>query len=296
MYSRKSTTVLTLAQTLANVALLDENLIASIGPVEPDWFRAGVLLDAQSPLLQVVLDRQAANYPHMEARTKASFFIGEYAWYVAASAVGAYLADKRVPDLSIENVALRFQRYIWHEGDESGEADRIEVRFLSTRCATLPDDPLADDTDSVVLPNPEALVQWMRQTLEAHMTLLIDRVSVETRLSRHALWLVVADTCAGLFLHLGKQLGRQDEAMREGLAFIKASVSPMNNPKTGYITINCNGHCETFRARGGCCRYYTVSETGQDYCSTCVLRKPEDRDERLRQYLAQKTAQQETFA
>jgi ferric iron reductase protein FhuF len=293
MYSRKSATIQTLAQTLTDVALLDENLIASIGPVEPDWFHAAILLDAQSPLLQIVLDRQAANHPHTEARTKASFFIGEYAWYVAASAVGAYLVDKRVPDLSIENVALRFQRYTWHEGDESGEADRIEVRYRSTRCVALPDDSLAADPDMLTLPDAAALREWMRQALEAHMTPLIDRVSAETRLSRHALWLVVADTCAGLFLHLGKQLGRQDEAMHEGLAFIRASASPMNNPKTGYITIESNGHCETFRARGGCCRYYTVSETADSYCSTCVLRKPEERDERLRQYIAQKIARQE---
>jgi hypothetical protein len=293
MDSREPTAPLTLAQTLSRVAQVDENLIASIGAAEADWFPAAILLNSEVDCLQAALDRQAAHHPHMEARTKASYFIGEYAWYVAASAVGAYLAEKRVPDLATENVALRFQRYTWHEDGASGEADRIEVRFLSTRCAVLPDDPLADDPDNCVLPTTDSLREWMRQSLEAHFAPLIDRVSAETRLSRHALWLLVADSCAALFLHLGKQSECQEVAMRDGLTFVKAPDSPMNNPKTSYVTVDYNGHCETFRARGGCCRYYTLSETGADYCSTCVLRKPEDRDARLRAYLAQKITPEE---
>jgi hypothetical protein len=215
---------------------------------------------------------------------------------VAGCAIGAYLMKKRVPELSIENVALRFQRYTWHEGGESGEADRIEVRFLSSRCAVLPDDELVGTPNALTLPDAAALREWMRQTLEAHLEPIINRVSAETRLSRHALWLLVADSCAALFLHLGKMLASHDEAMNDGLAFVRASASPMNNPKTDYVTLDYHGHCDTFRVRGGCCRYYTVSEAANDYCSTCVLRKPEERDERLRQYIAKKITLQETVS
>jgi hypothetical protein len=136
------------------------------------------------------------------------------------------------------------------------------------------------------------LRQWLRTTLENHFAPLIERVFERTRLSHHAQWLLVADSCAALFLYLGQQLGEPARAMDEGLAFVRASGSPMNNRKTGYVTLEWNGHSDTFRARGGCCRYYTVSESGDDYCTTCVLRKPEDRDARMLKYMSEKYAQE----
>jgi hypothetical protein len=129
-----------LAQTLAHIRALDENLVADVGALEPGWFCAADLIQPHSVTLTAALERQAADYPQMPTRTKGSYLIGEYAWYVAASAIAAYLAEQRVPDFSPENIGLRFQRYTWHEGEHSGEADRIEVRFLTDRFMGLPQD------------------------------------------------------------------------------------------------------------------------------------------------------------
>ena len=38
-----------------------------------------------------------------------------------------------------------------------------------------------------------------------------------------------------------------------------------------------------FRARGGCCRYYTLE--GKDYCTSCVHVSEDERRERLTRYL-----------
>jgi hypothetical protein len=281
-----------LATALRHSRTVDTEAYADIGAVEAGWLMVAGFSDPQTTLLEEALARQAKDRPHMEARTRGSYWIGEYSWYVPLAAITAYLTEKRVPDLSQENVALRFRTYTWHEGDESGEAQRLDVRFLSGRFACLPDDTAADHPDALVLPNADALREHLRTTLEAHLTPIIERVYAETKLSRHAQWMLVADSCAALFLHSGQALGDEAYARAEGMAFVKAPGSPMNNNKTGYISLQYLDHCDTFRARGGCCRYYTVSESGDDYCTTCVLRKPEERDQRLLAYMSKKYAQE----
>lgn len=251
----------------------------------PDWFPATSLMDPDQEILADALARQAADHPNMEARTRGSYFIGEYSWWLSVGPIAAYLTQQRVPDLSAGNIALRQSTYTWREGGESGEAERIDIRFISGRFACLPDDPDVDHPDAIVTPDKTHLRQWLRGKLEAHMAPIIERVHAHTNLSQYAQWCLVADAVAAQFLHIGKQLGDEEHGQTEGLAFVKAEDSPLNNKKTGYISLQYLDHRESFRTRAGCCRYYTVSETGKEYCSTCVLRKPEDRDARLVAYM-----------
>lgn len=273
-----------IAATLTRIRPLDEHyLTAEVGALEPGWFCAADLLAADSPLLAEGLARQTALHPGMPPRTAGSFFIGEYVWYVFAAAVGAYLAEQRVPDLAPEHLALRYQSYTWEGEGESTPAERIDVRFLRARCAALPADPAADQLDVTILPDHIALRDHLRTSLEAHLAPLVAQIHALTGLGPTAQWRLVADGCAALFLNLGKALGDAEQAQAEGLAFVKAAGSPLNNPQTGYFTLEHNGTCATFRARGGCCRYYTVPPG--EKCTMCVLRPPAERDARLRAYL-----------
>lgn len=254
----------------------------------PEWFPASDLMNADNQRLEQALIKQAKHYPKMDKRTRGSYFIGEYSWYLPAVAIGAYLVERRAPNIALDNVLLRYSTFTWHNGEESGEAERLDVRLLHGQFACLPDDPDADHPDALVMPDEPSLLNWLRTMLESHLTLLIERVYEQTRLSHHAQWCLVADACAAQFLNLGKKIGDEARGKSAGMAFIKADNSPMNNPKTSYISLQYLDHIETFRARGGCCRYYTVSETKKSYCSTCVLRKPEDRDALLLAYMQRK--------
>jgi hypothetical protein len=276
--------------TLLRVAALDENMYANVGTLETGWFPAAALMEAQSPFLEEALERQAAHYPQMDSRTKGAYFIGRYSWYIAAAAIATYLAEGRVPDLSPHKLALCYEQ----KGDKSGDAGRIHLRFLSRRFATLPHDPDAHHADALVLPNKDALRDWFRSTLEAHVTPLIARVHQQTRLGHYAQWCLVADSCAALFLNIGRMLKDEAQGKAEGLAFIKSPSSPMNNSKTGYVSLQYLDYRETFCVRGGCCRYYTVSDTAEK-CSTCVLRKPEERNQRLLDYMAKQYAQESGY-
>lgn len=275
-----------LAVTLDRVGALSEGLTAELGPLDAGWLPAAALLDPDSPELAEALAQSVARYPGAEPRVSGAFFINTYAWYMPAVAIAAYLAAGRVPDLTPENVALRYQTYTWHYGDESGESERIDVRFLSGRFATLPNDPAADHPDALILPDAEALRDWLRTGLEAHLAPLIEAVAARTHLGRRAQWTLAADDIAALFLHIGKQLGDEARGRAEGLALVKADASPLCNPNTSYVTVEAGGCCESFLARGGCCLYYRL-HPGEN-CTTCVLRPAAERDQLLRDYLARK--------
>lgn len=279
-----------LAQAFARLNATDSTLTGDIGTLDDGWTLATALMQDDAPLLDAALAAQAGDHPTMDARTRGSYFIGQYAWYVPAAAIAAYLIAGCAPELSPDNVALRYETYTWQHGDASGVAQRLRVRFLSSRCARVAGAFGALDAAALALPNRHALRDWLRCGLEAHLAPLIEQVYARTRLGRHAQWCLVADACASLFLQAGKALGNVERAQAEGRAFVQAAGSPMQSVKGDYITIQLGEHCETFRARGGCCRYYTVAPNGEK-CSTCVLRPAAERDQLLMAYMARQYAQ-----
>jgi hypothetical protein len=284
--STKSDPSAPLAATLARIAALDPHTFAAgLGDPDPGWFPATALWDADSARLLEGLAHSTRSYPGAERRTAGAFFIGHYAWYLAGAAICAYLAERRIPDLSPANVALRYGSYTWYSGDQSGQAENIEVRFVRGHFAVLANDPAAAHPDALVLPSAPALREWLREALEQHIAPLIDGVYAVTRLGKRAQWNLVADSCARLFQHAGQHLGDEPRACAEGLAFIQSPVSPMRASHTRYLTLECNGHRDTFVERGGCCLYYRVAP-GQN-CSTCPLRPAEERTQLLLDYMTE---------
>jgi hypothetical protein len=277
-----------LRDLFARLSALDEYLSAEVGPLDAGWHRAPAFATSEPPLLEEGLALAVAEYPNAERRVAGSFLLGNYAWYVPAATIGAFVAERRVPDMAADNVALRYSTYTWEEDGESGEAMRIDVRFLSERFAALPDDPAAGADHVLVLPDEDTLRSWLRTSIEAHMAPLVEAISARTHLGRRAQWNLIADSVAAMFLHAGQLLNSADTAQCDGLAVVKAAGSPLRNRDTGYVTVEAAGHCETFRTRGGCCLYYRL-KPGEN-CSTCVLRPAAERIEKLRNYVASKHA------
>jgi len=280
-----------LASTLTRASRAVPEFSATVGELEPGWFPTDDLADPESGRLADALARLAADYPGADIRTQGALFINQYAWYLSGAAAIAFLLEKRVPDFALNNVALRYNTVTWEEDGESGEYERLEVRFLSGRFAALPDDPAAGQDDVTVVPDAAALREWFRLRVEAHMQPIVERAQMASRLSRGALWRIVADSCSQAFLYTGKQVGEAAQAEREGLAFVKVAGSPLNNPQLHYLTLTHAGYSETFRVRGGCCRYYTLPDG--HYCTPCVLRDPEARDADFMAALKQRAARAE---
>ena len=220
----------------------------------------------------------AHNHPDMEAKTRAAYLIGHIAWTFGINLGAMRVAGHGLPDIDAAALAAAPQWYHWEEGEESGESLRFTLRLLASPDAA----HRALDADGI-----RALV------VAAHAP-LIEALFAMTQLGRSAMWRLVADGVAASWLSVGKRVGREAEAMRDANAIIHAPGSPLANKQISFVEIVVRDEtqqpmaCEWFRARGGCCRYYTTEKSAGEYCTTCVLRPAESRDQRLQDYVMDK--------
>lgn len=249
-----------------------------IGPMAPGFTPIPSLF-ADDRFLAAMLTRQQAGTPGLDAKGAAAFFITEYAGVLGIAAASPYLSHGLVPAFVPENCALAF------ELPAQGKP-RVRLRLLAPRCVT--DRPGRSSQGSSCRPvDGEGLRSALREGLEAHMDPLIHRLQGRTGLPWQAMWRLVSDSVAARFLEAGRQFGCEEEAQAEALAILKAPGSPLANRQMHFFEIVIRDEAgprriiarRSFRARGGCCRFYTAP--GGSYCSTCVLVTPHERRRRI---------------
>jgi hypothetical protein len=231
------------------------------------------LTDVDEATLGQWLACMSHNTVGMDDKARAAYLIGYVAWYLAMDLATLRLAGVGVPDVTATQIMAALEWYHWEEDGESGEAVRFALRFVTQDEAVY--SPLNLD--------------GVRALIEAAHAPLIERLYATTRLGRSALWRLVADAVAVSWLNVGQRLGRESEAMDEAMAIIRAPGSPLHNKQTGFVEIVADDPdnpgealgCGWFRARGGCCRYYTTEGAEGDWCTTCVLRPEESRNQLL---------------
>jgi hypothetical protein len=214
----------------------------------------------------------------MDARTRAAYLAGYVSWALGRVLAAFSLCGPGIPDLPLSAWRLKAERYEWRIGEDSGTALRFRVRLAVSSTEAF--GPLVGDR------RRRALLDHLHETL-------IVQLRDETGLSLGALRRLVADGLAAAWLDVGKRLGCAEAAMADILALIKHRDSALYNSKTGFVSVSV-AHpsrpdlppaCDWYRARGGCCRYYTTPASAGSYCTTCVLRSPASRDQRLADYL-----------
>ena len=201
------------------------------------------------------------------ARDSALFALGTYAWGVGGPAIALYVLSRRVPDISPENLALRF-----------GEGGNFsEVALLRGGFAALPADPAADHPEAVVLRDEAEMLDWMRGRLVTGVGPLIEAVRRHARLSRGAAWRGLADYVAEAFLMTGWDTGDQARYAADAETFVGAPGSPFKS-NTGFFVVEDRGRRGAYTTRGVCCQAYKESE--HDNCDSCPMLTQEERERR----------------
>ena len=253
----------------------------SAGPMLAGWTTSAALFSSPSAL-EEFLDYEGSFDPGVDLKSRAAFLMSDYCYIFFMATVPLLVGRSVVPDVSPEAVSLQFYT---HHGEHDGEpmtVRRAHVRLLSPQIFTDRDaGPFSTVTDHA------GLCERFRIGVEQHFHPLVEALATRTGFSKNAQWRLVGDAIAGRFLDVGRRFGCLTDAMASAMAIVKIQGSPLNNRQLGYFDLTLHDSAlkepftYTFRARGGCCRYYTVE--GAEKCPTCVLKSHEERDDILLQ-------------
>lgn len=259
-------------------------LRVELGPLEPGWIKARDFF-ASPAAIDSFLALERALYPGADLKSCAAFMMRDYLSNFSLATVPLFLDRGLVPDLAPARVALWFHDVVQEQDGRTYAVRRAHVRYLSPAYTTDRPDA-APHADARTVADRPRLCEQFRTGLENHVRPLVAALTARTGLASGALWRLAGDAIAGRFLDVGEKLGRLEEAKAAALLILKQPGSPLANRQLHFFDIELNDDAGsplgvwTFRARGGCCRYYTLE--GGSFCTTCVLKPANERDVELR--------------
>ncbi len=242
---------------------------------------------SDDPQVDDLLAYQRSFTPDLDRKGQAAYAIGDVSHMLATAVVPLFVGFRMVPSLSLSALQIGFDaRSIKHR--DGLAVERLWRIRLAHADLETDDEGLADKLGIEATPD---LAGVLRRNIETLLAPLVQALHRKSGLSCNALWRLVTDSFSQLFLDAGRRFGRVEGAKADALLVLKSSGSPLANRQMHYFDIELRSDDQperllasvAFRARGGCCRYYTVE--GGHLCATCVLQDPAERDEKLRQYL-----------
>lgn len=238
---------------------------------------------ADDAALLKAFEYQRSFCPDADTKASATFMLSDYIAVLMNVLIPLTMHHRIVPSLAPRDVGLSFHQATDQPADPSQPQPRtMRVVFLSSDLAAASDLSAIPTREGATKPD---LAEALRTETERHFAPLISRLSALSGLAPAAFWRLVADGIAAEFLTVGKNTGEEALAKALALRIVKTQGSPLNNAQLHFFDLDLavagepsNRVC--LRARGGCCRYYTV-EAGR-FCTTCVLKAPAPRNRDLR--------------
>ena len=234
-----------------------------LGGTPEGWTTAEVLASDRKLLAEQTA--RLGERRDLSKRDAGLYVLGSYAWGVGGSAIGCHVLSRRVPDISPENVAVRF------------DGGSCEAALVRERFAVLPADPAAGHPGAVVVADEAVLLGWMRERLVAGVEPLLEGLRTFVRIGERAARSRVADLASRAFLMVAADT---DDPMRHAAdaeTFVTAPGSPLRGT-TMFFVVERGGERATFLTRGACCRAYR--RPGHGHCDSCPMLTQEEREER----------------
>jgi hypothetical protein len=236
-----------LAGTLTRVAGLRSTWCLLPAPTSGAWLPANAVPD----LLEGLLDQVARHYRAPDLTVAGSFWIGGYAARLAGPTLAAMITEGRVPDISADNLLLRF--------DQRGYVSEAALRRPTWAGG-------GDPAPVRVSGGRPSLRRYAHDRLIGqHLERLAEPLTRLMRRTDRAFRASVSDACANAFLRIAKAGADPTLCRIEATAF--ADLAPPQSPRAQLISRPDRDVLPIGLRRVGCCLAFRVPTMGP--CTSC---------------------------
>jgi hypothetical protein len=240
-------------------------------PSGPGWISGAALRTASTGPFNELLLRIGERQCPADRRTIAASFALRYGW-ASAMAIAPYLKYDCVPDVSLENISLKFR--------ESTFFERTAIH--EPRGAMVANHPAANHPMISAVVDRPALLRTLRAVLTAQAIPVVDALYEWSGFARRGTWGMLTSSWASHITSLSGD-GRDQRGALPILRdfFAGDDVVAIMQPRLHAVTYLDTTHlCQR---RASCCRIYLLPR--QELCASCSLVSQEERLDRNRAWM-----------
>lgn len=236
-------------------------------PDEPGWIKGGDLRTAECGPFNELLLRIGTRIRTADRRTIAASFALRYGW-ASAMAIGPCLRHACVPDVSLDNISLKFKDSTFFE----------RAALHVPRGAMLSTNPGAVHSSIRALPpEPDFLLRDLRRVLTEQAQPVVAALHEWSGFAPRGTWGMLTSSWAAHFTALCGEVGEQRDALPLLRAFFTGDdLAAELRPR--FHTVTCDQVTHVYQRRASCCRFYLLP--WGELCASCPLVSHEERVQR----------------
>jgi hypothetical protein len=240
-------------------------------PSGPGWIAGAKLRDASSGPFNALLQRIGERQHSADKMTIAASFALRYGW-ASAMAIAPYLKYGCVPDVSLDNISLKFKESTFFERTAIHEA----------RGTMVASDPAAQHSKIMVVANQAALLRALRSALTEQATPVVEALHNWSGFARRGTWGMLTSSWASHIISLHGDSRDQRPALPILRDFFAGdNIVAKMQPRVHEV--NHLGATHLCQRRASCCRICLLP--GKELCASCPLVSHEERLERNRAWM-----------
>ena len=227
------------------------------------WIVGSELSNATSGPLNALLLRIGARLETTDRRTIAALYALRFGW-ASAMAIAPYVKYGCVPDISLENVSLKFKASTFFE----------RTAIHEPRGVLIDGDHGAEYPGVRCVPDRGALLQSLRRELIAQAAPVVEALHVWSGFAPRGTWGMLTSSWAAHLVTLSAAGPDQSGVLPELQQFFAGDdLVALMRPQVHTVSYRDATH--VYQRRASCCRFYLLP--AGELCASCPLVSQEDR-------------------
>lgn len=231
---------------------------AEVGrPQGPGWIAGDDFRDAGAGPFNTLLERIGVRSQTDDRRTIAGSFALHFGW-TSAMAIAPFVRFRCVPNVSLGNIAIRFNRSAYVDGTAVFEAGGTVLSSAAS----------ARHSSMSTVASEHDLLRVLRDALVEQSAPVVKTVHGWSGFAERAMWGVLTSLWASHFIALWQPSDDQRELSRMLDEFF-AGNDLAAEMRPNVTAVQSGGTVHLHHRRSSCCRFYLVP--GGGLCASCPL-------------------------